>query len=52
MSLAGVPFASLLTLAILVLGIVQIGPLLVVIPLIVWSWMTMSTLAALASRPV
>ena len=48
MSLAGVPFASLLTLAILVLGIVQIGPLLVVIPLIVWSWMTMSTLAALA----
>ena len=48
MSLAGVPGASLLTLAILVLGIIQIGPLPIVIPLVVWSWMTMTTVAALA----
>jgi predicted PurR-regulated permease PerM len=48
MSLAGVPFASLLTLAILVLGIIQVGPLPIAIPLIVWSWMTTSTSVALA----
>lgn len=48
MSLAGVPGASLLTLAILVLGIIQIGPLLIVAPLVVWSWMTMTTGHALA----
>ena len=48
MSLAGVPGASLLTLAILVLGIIQIGPLLIVAPLVVWSWTTMTTGPALA----
>lgn len=48
MSLAGVPFASLLTLAILVLGIVQIGPLIVVVPLVIWGWSELSTGAALA----
>jgi predicted PurR-regulated permease PerM len=48
MSLAGVPGASLLTLAILVLGIIQIGPFFVVAPLVVWSWTTMSTGPALA----
>lgn len=43
MPLAGVPFASVLTLVILILGIVQLGPLLVAAPLVVWSWITLST---------
>ena len=47
-ALAGAPFASLLTLAILVLGIVQIGPVVVIIPLTIWGWMELSTGAALA----
>ena len=48
MSLAGVPGTSVLTLAILVLGIIQIGPLIVVAPLVVWSWTTIATGPALA----
>lgn len=44
---AGVPGASLLTSAVLILGIVQIGPSILIIPLIVWSWFTMDTTAAL-----
>jgi len=37
---AGIPAASLLTSAILILGIIQIGPSVVILPLIVWVWMT------------
>lgn len=48
MSLAGVPAASFLTLAILVLGIIQIGPSLIAAPLVVWSWTTMTIGPALA----
>ena len=44
---AGVPGASLLTSAVLVLGIVQIGPAILIIPLIIWSWFAMETTAAL-----
>jgi predicted PurR-regulated permease PerM len=44
---AGVPGASLITSAVLILGIVQIGPSLVLIPLIIWSWTAMDTTAAL-----
>jgi predicted PurR-regulated permease PerM len=44
---AGVPAAGLITFAVLVLGIIQIGPSIVLIPLIVWSWMTMETGTAL-----
>jgi predicted PurR-regulated permease PerM len=47
LQLAGVPGASLLTLCILVLAIVQIGPLLIVGPTIVWSWMELPTGPAL-----
>ena len=47
MSLAAVPFADLLTFAILVFGIVQMGPILVVIGVIIWAWMTMSFWPAL-----
>lgn len=46
MWLVGVPYASLLTLAILVLGIVQLGPILVAVPLVIWAWMTLTTAAA------
>jgi predicted PurR-regulated permease PerM len=46
MALAGVPFASVLTLAVLVLGIVQIGPFIVVLPLAIWGWMTLPALSA------
>ena len=48
MSLAAVPFADLLTFAILAFGIVQLGPILVVIGVIIWAWMTMSFWPALA----
>ena len=44
---AGVPATSLLTTAILVLGIIQIGPTIVIAPLIIWSWFTFDTTAAL-----
>ena len=43
---AGVPGASLLTSAVLILGIIQIGPSLVVVPLVIWSWFSMETWAA------
>jgi predicted PurR-regulated permease PerM len=34
---AGIPGASLLTSAVLILGIIQIGPSIIIIPLIIWS---------------
>jgi predicted PurR-regulated permease PerM len=43
----GIPAASLITSAVLILGIMQIGPSIVIIPLIIWSWMTMQTTTAL-----
>ena len=48
MALAKVPAASLLTMAILVLGIIQVGPLLVVAPVVFWAWTHLSTGAAIA----
>jgi predicted PurR-regulated permease PerM len=44
---AGIPGASLLTLAALVLGIIQIGPAPVIIPVIIWAWTAMDTMPAL-----
>ena len=44
---AGIPSASLITSAVLVLGIVQIGPSIVLIPLIIWSWTAMEATTAL-----
>jgi predicted PurR-regulated permease PerM len=44
---AGVPGASLITSAVLLLGIIQIGPSIILIPVIIWSWMSMETSAAL-----
>jgi predicted PurR-regulated permease PerM len=42
MSFAGLPGASLATLAILVFGIIQVGPLVVVIPVAIWGWSTLA----------
>jgi len=44
---AGVPGANLITFAVLVLGIVQLGPAIVLIPVIIWAWTAMDTGAAL-----
>jgi predicted PurR-regulated permease PerM len=43
----GVPAAGLLSLLILILGIMQIGATFVILPIVVWSWITMDTTAAL-----
>ena len=44
---AGIPGASLITSAVLILGIIQIGPSIILIPLIIWSWTAMETTTAL-----
>jgi predicted PurR-regulated permease PerM len=38
---SGVPSASLLTSAVLILGIIQIGPSVLLLPLVIWSWFAM-----------
>ena len=43
---AGIPAATLITSAALVLGIVQIGPSIVIIPLVIWSWTAMEPTTA------
>jgi predicted PurR-regulated permease PerM len=45
---AGVPFAGLITFAVLLFGIIQIGPTIILAPVIIWSWITMDTMTALA----
>ena len=48
--LAGVPGAGLISFAVLLLGIIQIGPVIILIPVVVWSWFKMDTsMAALFS---
>jgi predicted PurR-regulated permease PerM len=42
-----VPGANLLTIGILVLGIVQIGPLVIVAPVVFWAWTTQPTAVAI-----
>ena len=44
---AGVPGASLITFLVLIFGIIQIGPSVILIPVIIWSWITMETTTAL-----
>jgi predicted PurR-regulated permease PerM len=44
---AGIPGSSLLTSAVLILGIIQVGPSVVLLPLIVWSWFAMDLPKAL-----
>jgi len=43
---AGVPAAGLFSFLVLLLGIIQIGPSIILIPLIVWSWFAMDTAMA------
>lgn len=44
--LAGAPFAGLATIAVLLLGILQLPPLLVTVPLFVWAWQNLDSTAA------
>jgi predicted PurR-regulated permease PerM len=44
---AGIPQASLITFGVLVFGIIQIGPSIILIPVIIWAWTFMGTLPAL-----
>ena len=46
MLVAGVPFAGALTFACLVLAIVQVGPNIVMIPVVIWAWFSLPTLTA------
>jgi AI-2E family transporter len=44
---AGIPAAGLFTFLALLLGIVQIGPSILIIPIIIWSWTKMDPTSAL-----
>jgi predicted PurR-regulated permease PerM len=44
---AGIPQASLIAFAVLICGIIQIGPSIILIPVIIWSWTLMETTSAL-----
>ncbi len=44
---AGLPAATLIMLAVLILGIIQVGPSVVLIPLVLWSWTQLETMPAL-----
>jgi predicted PurR-regulated permease PerM len=44
---AGIPQTSLITFAVLIFGIVQIGASVVLIPVIIWSWFSIETSSAL-----
>ena len=44
---AGIPHSSLITFAVLIFGIIQIGPSIILIPIIIWSWTTMEATSAL-----
>jgi predicted PurR-regulated permease PerM len=44
---AGLPAAGFFTFLALVLGIVQIGPTVLLVPIVIWSWTAMETVSAL-----
>jgi predicted PurR-regulated permease PerM len=44
---AGVPAAGLFSFLVLLLGIVQIGPSIILVPLIIWSWFAMEPTTAI-----
>lgn len=46
MLVAGVPFAGAITFVCLVLAIVQVGPNIIMIPVIIWAWMYLPALSA------
>jgi len=43
---AGVPAAGLISFLVLLLGIVQIGPSIILLPLVIWSWFAMDATSA------
>ena len=45
--MAGVPAASVITSAVLIFGIIQIGPAIVLVPVVIWSWFAMEPATAL-----
>ena len=45
--MAGIPQASLIAFAVLVCGIIQIGPSIILIPVIIWSWTMLPTTSAI-----
>ena len=45
--LAGIPWAATLTLLCFILSLLQIGPTLIVLPVLVYAWFTMDTMSAL-----
>jgi predicted PurR-regulated permease PerM len=45
--IAGVPAASVITSAVLIFGIIQIGPAIVLVPVVIWSWFAMEPASAL-----
>lgn len=45
--LADIPGAGLITFGVLILGIIQIGPGILLIPVVIWSWTAMDTTTAL-----
>ena len=45
--IAGVPGASLITSAVLIFGIIQIGPTIILVPVVIWSWTAMEPGTAL-----
>jgi predicted PurR-regulated permease PerM len=44
---AGIPAAGLISFLVLFLGVIQVGPSIVLLPIIIWSWFSMDTTAAL-----
>jgi len=44
---AGVPGASLITSTVLILGIIQIGPIVVLLPVVIWAWFVMAPTTAI-----
>ena len=44
---AGVPAAGLFSFLILLFGIIQIGPSVIIVPLIIWSWFAMNPMMAI-----
>jgi predicted PurR-regulated permease PerM len=45
--MAGVPAASVITSAVLIFGIIQIGPAIILVPVVIWSWFAMAPVTAL-----
>ena len=44
---AGVPAAGLFSFLVLLLGVIQIGPSVILLPLVIWSWLVMDTTTAI-----